>query len=118
MRSETKAAHHTREDVTVKLTAGVEVDDDELAELCARHGIRQLALYGSALRDELRADSDIDLLVDFRPDRLPGLLGIAAIELELSELLGRDVELRTRSDLSRYFRDEVVRTARVLHEAA
>ena len=102
----------------VELAAGVKVDDDALRALCDRHGIRQLALYGSALRDALHADSDIDLLVDFRPDRLPGLLGIAAIELELGELLGREVDLRTRSDLSRYFRDEVVRTARVLHEAA
>jgi uncharacterized protein len=102
----------------VELAAGVTIDDDALRALCDRHGIRQLALYGSALRDELHADSDIDLLVDFRPDRLPGLLGIAAIELELAELLGREVDLRTRSDLSRYFRDEVVRTARVLHEAA
>ena len=102
----------------MELAAGVKVDDDALRALCDRHGIRQLALYGSALRDELHADSDIDLLVDFRPDRLPGLLGIAAIELELAELLGREVDLRTRSDLSRYFRDEVVRTARVLHEAA
>lgn len=100
------------------LAAGINVDDDALTALCARHGIRQLALYGSALRDELRADSDIDLLVDFLPDRLPGLLGIAAIELELTQLLGRDVDLKTRSDLSRYFRDEVVRTALVLHEAA
>jgi uncharacterized protein len=102
----------------VELAAGVKVDYDALKALCDRHGIRQLALYGSALRDELHADSDIDLLVDFFPDRLPGLLGIATIELELAELLGREVDLRTRSDLSRYFRDEVVRTARVLHEAA
>ena len=100
----------------MELAAGVKVDDDALTELCVRHGIRQLALHGSALRDELGADSDIDLLVDFRPDRLPGLLGIAAIELELAELLGRDVDLRTRSDLSRYFRGEVVRTALMPHE--
>jgi uncharacterized protein len=61
-----------------------------------------------------RSDSDIDLLVEFDPGQVPGLLALASMELELSELVGgRRVDLRTAEDLSRYFRDEVVRTAEV-----
>lgn len=85
-----------------------------LAEFCRRHGIRTLSLFGSTLKGTAGPDSDIDLLVEFEPGRVPGLAGIAAMELELSELLGgKKVDLRTTRDLSRYFRDEVVRTAEV-----
>ena len=90
------------------------IEPDVLAELCRRHGIRRLSLFGSVLKGNDRPDSDIDLLVEFEPDSVPGLLGIAAIELELSGLLGsRRVDLRTAGDLSRHFREEVVRTAEV-----
>ena len=57
--------------------------------------------------------SDIDLLVEFEPEHIPGLIGIAAMEIELSALLGKKVDLRTAGDLSRYFRGEVVRSAEV-----
>ena len=61
-----------------------------------------------------RADSDLDLLVEFEPGEEPGLMGLAEIEQELSSLVGgRRIDLRTPQDLSRYFRDEVLRTARV-----
>src|SRR5215831_8440048 len=93
-------------------------DRDALAALCRHHGIRRLSLFGSVLHGTDRPDSDVDLLVEFEPDAIPGLLGLAAIELELSELLGgRRVDLRTAQELSRYFRDEVVRTARVQYAA-
>jgi predicted nucleotidyltransferase len=63
-------------------------------------------------------DSDVDLLVEFEPDAKPTLLTMAQIELELSPLLrGRKVDLRTANDLSRYFRDEVGRSAQVQYEA-
>jgi hypothetical protein len=85
-----------------------------LASFCERHHIRHLSLFGSQLKGTARPDSDIDLLVEFEPDRIPGLLALASMELELSELLGgQRVDLRTAEDLSRYFRDEVVRTAEV-----
>ncbi len=80
-------------------------------------GVRRLALYGSALRDDFGAGSDIDLLVEFRPDHIPGLLHLAQMELELEEALGRPVELRTPEDLSPYFRDKVTPTARPLYAA-
>ncbi|HEY8873289.1 MAG TPA: nucleotidyltransferase family protein [Stellaceae bacterium] len=90
------------------------LDQQALTQLCQRHGIRRLSLFGSVLKGTARPDSDVDLLVEFDPGAVPGLLGMAAIEAELSELLGgRRVDLRTAQDLSRYFRDEVVRAAEV-----
>ncbi len=91
--------------------------DEELGAFCRRHGIRHLAVFGSALRDELRPDSDLDLLVEFEPGQVPGLLGLARLELELEPLLGREVELRTYADLSERFRDEVRRQAEDLYVA-
>jgi predicted nucleotidyltransferase len=83
-----------------------------LAEFCAQHHIRRLSLFGSVQKGVERPDSDVDLLVEFEPGLVPGLLGLASMEIELSELCGgRRVDLRTPHDLSRYFRDEVVRTA-------
>ena len=82
-----------------------------------RHGILRLALFGSALRDDFDDDSDIDLLVEFAPGQTPGLIRIAAMELELESMLGREVELRTYEDLSRFFRDEVAAQARTLYAA-
>ncbi len=87
-------------------------DPEALAAICRRHRVRRLSVFGSMLRGETRPDSDVDLLVEFEPDAKPGLLGLAQIELSLSSLLnGRKVDLRTAEDLSRHFRDEVVRTA-------
>lgn len=95
----------------------LDVSKEELAPICRRHRIRKLSLFGSRLKGTARPDSDVDLLVEFEPNAVPGLLGIAAMELELSTLLGgRKVDLRTAQDLSRYFRDEVVRTAEVQYE--
>lgn len=102
----------------MELVPGVNVVEDELRSFCVGHGIHRLGLFGSALRGELRRGSDIDLLVEFEPDRTPGFLGIAQLELELGELFGRPVDLRTRWELSPHFRDEVVATARRLFGAA
>jgi len=90
------------------------LDETTLARFCERHHIHRLSLFGSQLKGTTRPNSDIDLLVEFEPGRVPGLLALASMETELSELLGgRRVELRTAEELSRYFRDEVVRTAEV-----
>jgi predicted nucleotidyltransferase len=86
---------------------------ERIAEYCRANGIRRLAVFGSALRDDFRPDSDIDLLVEFEPDHVPGLLGIARMERELSALLGRNVDLRTPQDLSPYFRQRVMEEAEV-----
>ena len=87
-------------------------DRDALAALCRRHAIRRLSLFGSVLKGTARPDSDVDLLVEFVAGSEPGLLGLSAIEAELSALLGgRRVDLRTPADLSRHFRNEVMSTA-------
>jgi uncharacterized protein len=92
--------------------SGVSVDRAALAAFCQHHGIRKLALFGSTLRGTARPDSDVDLLVEFEPERTPGLLGLAAIEEGLSSLFGgRPIDLRTPRDLSRHFRETVLREA-------
>ena len=90
---------------------------DTLTDFCRRHYIRRLSLFGSQLKGTSRPDSDIDLLVEFDPAHIPSLFGIAGMEIELTELLGKKVDLRTAGDLSRYFRDEVVRMAEVQYAA-
>ncbi len=93
-------------------------DPMALEFVCRRHHIRRLALFGSTLKGTNRSDSDVDLLVEFEPEAKPSLLTMAQVEIELSPLVGgRKVDLRTAQDLSRYFRDEVVRTAEVQYEA-
>jgi predicted nucleotidyltransferase len=90
-----------------------------LASLCRRRQIRRLSLFGSMLRGRARPDSDVDLLVEFSPGARPSLFDLAEIEQELSALLaGRRVDLRTAEDLSRYFRDEVLREAEIQYESA
>lgn len=93
-------------------------DPAALAPLCRQHHIRRLSLFGSRLKGIARPDSDIDLLVEFVPGKEPGLLGLAEIEAEIAALLpGRRVDLRTPHELSRHFRDEVLRTAAVQYAA-
>ncbi len=87
---------------------GIELPKRKLAAFCRRHRIRRLALFGSILRSRFRPGSDIDILVEFEPGQTPGLLRMAGLELELTAMLGRKVDLRTPAELSRYFRDEVV----------
>ena len=87
--------------------------DDALEAFCREHHILKLSLYGSVLRDDFGADSDIDVLVEFEPDHPVGLIRFAAMERELSGLLGRRADLHTPAELSRYFRDEVLRSAEV-----
>jgi uncharacterized protein len=88
-----------------------------LIEFCKRNHIRKLSVFGSAIRGQLKPDSDIDLLVEFEQEHTPGLFSIVKMEIELSEALGRKVDLRTLEDLSQYFRDEVVKNAQLQYEA-
>ena len=96
----------------------VPVDSEKLAEFCRRHHIRKLSLFGSVLTDRFRPESDLDFLMEFEPHEGPGYFGLARIERELSELVGRKVDLRTPLELSRYFRDEVIAGAQVQYSAA
>jgi predicted nucleotidyltransferase len=100
------------------MTGPLFMDREALSALCRRHHIRRLSLFGSTLKQTNRLDSDVDLLVEFEPDARPTMLTMARIERELSPLVGgRTVDLRTANDLSRYFRDDVVRTAQIQYEA-
>ena len=91
----------------------IEIPKDAVAEFCRRHHIRKLALFGSVLRDDFGPESDVDVLIEFDPEHVPGLFGIAAMEIELSSMVGRKVDLRTPRGLSKYFRDEVTAAAEV-----
>lgn len=91
----------------------IEMPQERLAEFCRRNHIRRLSLFGSILRDDFAPQSDVDFLVEFEPGKTPGLFGLAEMEIELSEIVGRKADLRTPEDLSRYFRDEVLREAKV-----
>lgn len=95
----------------------IEFDKDYLEAFCRRHRIKRLSLFGSALRGELGPDSDIDLLVEFEPDARPSLFDVGGMMHELTEVMGRQVDIRTPADLSRYFRDEVVAEAEPLYAA-
>jgi hypothetical protein len=98
------------------MSQNITVSQEKLAEFCQRHHIRRLAFFGSVLRDDFRPDSDVDVLVEFEPEHTPGLITLAGMEIELSELLGRQADMRTPNDLSRYFRQEVLNMAQVLYE--
>ena len=92
----------------------ISVDRAQLVAFCRRHHIRKLAFFGSVLRDDFGPDSDVDVLVEFEPGHVPGFLRLAAMERELSALLGnRRADMRTPQDLSTYFRDEVISAAEV-----
>ena len=98
------------------VTPAIEIHNDRIAEFCARHRIRRLALFGSVLRPDFRPESDVDVLVEFEPGASIGYFALARIERELSTLLGgRKVDLRTPQDLSRYFRSSVIAGAYVIH---
>ena len=103
----------------MRIAPGIDADDEALAGFCATNGIRRLAVFGSALRDDFGPESDVDLLVEFEPSRTPGMITIARMERELGTLLGGTrTDLRTYGDLSRYFRDDVRAIARPIFEAA
>ena len=89
---------------------------EKIADFCRRHCVRKLSLFGSVLRDDFRPDSDVDVLVEFEPGCTPGL-AFFGMEIELSELLGRKVDLNTLGFLSEYFRDRVLNEAEVLYDA-
>lgn len=99
------------------MSPAIQFPREAIESFCRRHGVSRLALFGSVLRPDFHPGSDIDVLVEFLPGSRIGLFGMATLESELSELIGRKVDLRTPADLSRYFRDEVVRNAYVQYAA-
>ncbi len=99
--------------------ARVDIPEAEVADFCRRHHIRKLALFGSVIRDDFTADSDIDVLVEFESGHTPGLITLAGMESELSGVMGRrKVDMVTPRMLSKYFRDQVLEEAEVVYDEA
>ena len=97
-------------------TSRITIPHEKVSDFCRRHHIRKLALFGSVLRDDFGPESDVDVLVEFEPGRTPGL-AFFGMEIELSEILGRKVDLNTAGLLSKYFRDRVLAEAEVQYVA-
>lgn len=96
---------------------GIDIPRERVEEFCRRNHVRRLALFGSVLRDDFGPDSDVDVLVEFEPGHVPGL-AFFRLQQELSEILGRPVELHTPRFLSPHFRDRVLEQAEVQYDAA
>ena len=103
-------------DAMAQVLHGIEIPTAQIERFCRQNHIRKLAIFGSILTDRFRPDSDVDLLVEFETDHVPGFLGLAEMELELGRMFQRKVDLRTPQELSRYFRDEVTGSALVQYE--
>ena len=89
---------------------------DKLVAVCQAHGTRKVALFGSFVRGDAGPDSDIDVLVEF--GRPTGFLALVKLERELSEIMGRRVDLLTEDAISPHLRDEILASQRVVYEAA
>ena len=96
----------------------IDIPQEKIAEFCQRHYIRRLALFGSALRDDFTPESDVDMLVEFEPGTRVGMIRLAGIELELSGILGRKVDMHTPGFISKYFRNQVLEEAEDQYVAA
>ncbi len=100
------------------MSTRIDVPDAGLRQWCHRHAVRRLAFFGSVLRDDFSAQSDVDVLVEFEPGSRVGLIALAGMEISLSELLGRRTEIHTVKGLNPLFREEVLSSAEVHYEHA
>ena len=99
------------------MTVQIDTEPDKITAFCRKHHIRKLALFGSVLREDFSADSDVDVLVEFDPQHVPGLIRLGGMAQDLSDILnGRKVDLLTAEDISDYFRKDVLATAEVQYE--
>jgi predicted nucleotidyltransferase len=101
------------------LSSGIELPSDRISEICKRYGVnvRELAVFGSAARGDLRPESDVDILVDFEPDARIGLVKFASLSEELEGLVGRRVDLVTKTGLKQRVRSEVLAEAQLVYSA-
>ena len=100
------------EDIKIKLNKA------EITEFCRRNKIIKLSLFGSSLREDFSPESDVDILVEFDPEARVGLMKLAGMEIELSEIIGRKVDLNTPGFISKYFRDKVLAESEVQYVAS
>jgi len=94
----------------------VEIPAEAIRQFCERNRIRKLSLFGSILTPRFGPESDVDMLVEFESGYIPNLLDLAGMEIDLTELVGRKVDLRMPGELSRYFRDQVLEVSQVQYE--
>jgi len=99
------------------LSSVMELPSDRIADICKRYGVRELAVFGSAARGDLRPDSDVDILVDFEPDARMGVVKFASLSEELEGLVGRKVDLVTKTGLKQRVRSEVLAEAQLVYSA-
>ena len=99
-------------------TARIDIPKERLAEFCRKNGIQKLSLFGSVLSNDFGPDSDVDVLVEFKVGTRIGLIRLTRLEFELSEIIGRKVDLNTPGFLSRYFRDDVMAEREVQYAEA
>lgn len=97
------------------MTTNITIAQDQITEFCQRHNIQKLSLFGSVLRDDFSPISDIDVLVEFEPNTRPTLFDMGEMQMELSEILGREVDFKTPGYLSKHFRQDVQDSAQVLY---
>ena len=100
------------EDIKIKLNKA------EITEFCRRNKIIKLSLFGSSLRDDFNPGSDVDILVEFDPQARIGLMKLVGMEIELSEIIGRKVDLNTPGFISKYYRDKVLAESEVQYVAS
>ncbi|MGV0023932.1 nucleotidyltransferase family protein [Phormidesmis priestleyi] len=96
-------------------TRPIELPYEEIIEFCRHYPIAKLSLFGSILRDDFKPDSDVDMLVEFTSDSKITYFDLVKMELELTEMVGRKVDLRTPNELSHYFRDAVLESAQPIY---
>lgn len=97
------------------LSLPIDLPYQKIDEFCQRNSILKLSLFGSVLREDFHENSDVDMLVEFEPNHIPGYITLAGMEIELTNLVGRKVDLRTPEELSRYFRQRVLDTAQTIY---
>ena len=98
--------------------AKIRIPKNQIAEYCKRNQVRRLSLFGSVLREDFGPDSDVDVLVEFEPGTRIGLIRLSGLEIELSNIIGRKVDLNTAGFLSKYYRDQILTEADVQYDAA
>ena len=94
-----------------------QIDSPSLAAVCRRYGVKELSLFGSAARGDMRPDSDLDIMVDFESGARIGLIKFESLVEELTALAGRRVDLVTKRGMKPWVRTQALRDARVIYAA-
>lgn len=99
------------------LDQNISIPEETIRDFCQRHKIKNLAFFGSILGSDFKPESDVDVLVQFEPGYTPGF-DFFSMQEELTQIIGRPVELHTPNFLSPHFRENVIKEAKVLYAAA